>query len=139
MTRQSFGVFFFLHLCIALFFIVLGMEGFFFRNSSDVAMVAGKLAGIFGGESAIYLILISILEIVCGVVMLVSLVTPVGAGFLRVSILVSMLLWLTVIILKDVIGASVLTDFPVGVIRWLRPFILDVVLLLTMWTVRVRG
>lgn len=130
-------IFFILHLCIALFFIVLGLEGFFFSDSSDVAVVANQLAKFFGGQQqSIYLILISVLEIVCGAVMLVSLFSPVGAAFLHFSVLVSMVIWLTVVILKDILGVSPFSGFPITTIRWLRTLILDVVLLLTMWTVQ---
>ena len=66
MSRPVFGVAFFLHLCVSVFFIVLGLEGFLYVwgivGRSDVAMIAAKLTGIFGGDSAVYIILISILE-----------------------------------------------------------------------------
>ena len=64
MSRPVFGVAFFLHLCVSVFFIVLGLEGFLYVwgivGRSDVAMIAAKLTGIFGGDSAVYIILISI-------------------------------------------------------------------------------
>ena len=54
MSRPVFGVAFFLHLCVAVFFIVLGLEGFLYVwgivGRSDVAMIAAKLTGIFGGD-----------------------------------------------------------------------------------------
>ena len=133
MSRPVFGVAFFLHLCVSVFFIVLGLEGFLY-------MIAAKLTGIFGGDSAVYIILISILEAACGAAMIFSLFSTVNSGFLRISVLVSMVLWLTVIILKDIFGASVFSDFSIGVLtQWLRGLILDIVLLLAILSVRVKG
>ena len=136
MSRPVFGVAFFLHLCVSVFFIVLGLEGFLYVwgivGRSDVAMIAAKLTGIFGGDSAVYIILISI--------MIFSLFSTVNSGFLRISVLVSMVLWLTVIILKDILGASVFSGFSIGVLtQWLRGLILDLVLLLAILSVRVKG
>ena len=117
MSRPVFGVAFFLHLCVSVFFIVLGLEGFLF-----------------------YIILISILEAACGAAMIFSLFSTVNSGFLRISVLVSMVLWLTVIILKDILGASVFSGFSIGVLtQWLRGLILDLVLLLAILSVRVKG
>ena len=139
MSRPVFGVAFFLHLCVSVFFIVLGLEGFLYVwgivGRSDVAMIAAKLTGIFGGDSAVYIILISILEAACGAAMIFSLFSTVNSGFLRISVL-----WLTVIILKDIFGASVFSDFSIGVLtQWLRGLILDIVLLLAILSVRVKG
>ena len=125
MSRPVFGVAFFLHLCVSVFFIVLGLEGFLYVwgivGRSDVAMIAAKLTGIFGGD-------------------IFSLFSTVNSGFLRISVLVSMVLWLTVIILKDIFGASVFSDFSIGVLtQWLRGLILDIVLLLAILSVRVKG
>ena len=144
MSRPVFGVAFFLHLCVSVFFIVLGLEGFLYVwgivGRSDVAMIASKLTGIFGGDSVVYIILISILEAACGAAMIFSLFSTVNSGFLRISVLVSMVLWLTVIILKDIFGASVFSGFSIGVLtQWLRGLILDIVLLLAILSVRVKG
>ena len=114
MSRPVFGVAFFMHLCVSVFFILLGLEGFIdvwgIVGRSDVSMIAAKMTG------------------------------TVNSGFLRISVLVSMVLWLTVIILKDILGASVFSGFSIGVLtQWLRGLILDLVLLLAILSVRVKG
>ena len=57
MSRPVFGVAFFLHLCVSVFFIVLGLEGFLYVwgivGRSDVAMNFS----MFGESSAVPMLL----------------------------------------------------------------------------------
>lgn len=136
MRSRAQGLSMAMRICVSIFFIVLGLEGFLFHNS-DVGIIARKLVAVFGGEASIYVILISILEIVCGAVLFASILSPVGSRFLWGTMGVSTILWLTVVILKDIIGTSVFSNFNIGAFtQWLRMLVMDVVLLIAMWTIK---
>ncbi len=135
--NRVFDIVLILQIVLAVFFIILGVEGLVFK-SSDITSVGAALASIIGGKVQIYVIILSVIEIVCGVVLLSSLFAPIGSGFINVSIIIAFVLWALVIVFKDFIGSNLASKSTYQLIIWIRKVVVDVIILMSVWLIRIR-
>jgi hypothetical protein len=127
------GALFLLQLAVGLFFLIVGLEVLIYYNSA-----AGQLEGLsrlFGSATYVIQIIIGVIELVSGIVILGALFLPVQFSMLNIAVLVVFILWIVRIIFVYFVSRRV---FDPTVLTWLREVALDIIVLIGIWIVRER-
>ncbi len=135
--RRVFDIVLVLQIVLALFFIILGVEGLVFK-SSDITSVGRALASIIGGNVSIYVIVLSVVEILCGIVLISALFAPIDSGFISVAIIIAFILWALVLAFKDFVGANLAAKSGYQMIIWIRKVLVDIIVLMSVWLIKIR-
>jgi len=134
--KKSVNSLFFLQLSLALMFIAIGIVGIvgITNYNSDISQFGRSVGKLFGQSNDIIPILFAVLELVAGVLLLISLFTGLPGKFLSVSLLVIFIFWSITIVMNYFMDGIFKPDF----IVWLSRVSPQLVILSALWLV-VRG
>lgn len=135
--KRVFDIVLILQITLAVFFIVLGLQGLVERNS-DVAKLGREMRSAFGGDTEVITVIMSVLALISGLVIIGSLFTSIQVKKVDVSIIIAMVSWILIILFKDFIGSKILNnmdDFGF-ILEWLRVLATDVVILMGLLVVK---
>lgn len=130
MKRTSNGSYLFLQLSLALMFIALGIAGITHYNSGGSEFLRG-LNKAFGRSNDIIPIIMSVLELVAGVLLVVSLFEVIPNALTSILLLVIFIYWGVTIILQYFANNLFEPDFLV----WLGRVSPQLVILSALWMV----
>lgn len=143
--KSALDTVFVLQVALGLFFLVLGILSFIEYGSAG-----SELKRTFG-ESQVIEVLVSVAFLICGLIMLSAIFIPVKTSTLQIAVLVVFVLWLILLVVNNfvlvdwsrmnVIKAK--TDIAErralgAILEWIRGFSMDLVMLCSIWVVRVR-
>lgn len=123
-----------LQLALGCFFLIMGLEEVLYHNSTVGQFVSG-LGKVFGDTKYPLEMTIAIIEIIVGVVVILSLFVQFPKGLFNLAILIVFVLWAVKIVYVHFITKEVFTP---SWLTWLKGFSLDLIVLLSVWLVRGR-
>jgi uncharacterized membrane protein YphA (DoxX/SURF4 family) len=128
--KKSLNSMFFLQLSLALMFIAIGIVGITNYNS-ELSQFGRSVNNLFGKNNNIIPVLFAVLELVAGVLLLVSLFTGLPGRFLSIAMIVIFVFWAITIIMNYFADGMFKPDF----IVWLARVSPQLVILSGIWLV----
>ncbi len=128
--KKSVNSIFFVQLSLALMFIAIGIVGITNFNS-DISQFGRSVNNLFGKNNDIIPILFSILELVAGVLLLLSLFTGMPGKFLSIALIVIFVFWAITIVMNYFMDGIFEPDF----IVWLSRVSPQLVILSALWMI----
>jgi uncharacterized membrane protein YphA (DoxX/SURF4 family) len=121
---------FFVQLSLALMFIAIGVMGITNYNS-DISQFGRSFSKLIGKNNDIVPVLFAVLELVSGILLLVSLFTGASGKFLSVALVIIFIFWAITIIMNYFMNGLFEPDF----IDWLSRVSPQLVILSALWLV----
>ncbi|MBI9100379.1 MAG: hypothetical protein JEY91_17985, partial [Spirochaetaceae bacterium] len=121
---------FFLQLSLSLMFIAIGIVGLTDYNS-DFAQIGRSVNNLFGKSNDIVPVLFAVLQLVAGVLLLLSLFSGLPGRFLSIAMLVIFIFWAVRIAMSFFLNNLFEPDF----IPWLAEVSPHLVILSALWIV----
>jgi uncharacterized membrane protein YphA (DoxX/SURF4 family) len=121
---------FFVQLSLALMFIAIGVMDITNYNS-DISQFARSFSKLIGKNNDIVPVLFAVLELVSGILLLVSLFTGASGKFLSVALVIIFIFWAITIIMNYFMNGLFEPDF----IDWLSRVSPQLVILSALWLV----
>ena len=128
--KKSVNSLFFIQLSLALMFIAIGLVGIMNYNS-DISQFGRSVGKLFGQSNDIVPVLFAVLELVAGVLLLVSLFAGFKGKFLSIALLVIFILWAVNIAMSYFMEGLFKPDF----IIWLSKVSPQLVILSALWLI----
>lgn len=128
--KKSVNSMFFLQLSLALMFIAIGIVEITSYNSG-ISQFGRSVNSLFGQNNNIIPILFAVLELVAGILLLLSLFTGLPGKFLSIAMLVIFVFWAITIVMNYFTNGLFEPDF----ISWLAKVAPQLVILSALWIV----
>lgn len=128
--KKSVNSMFFLQLSLALMFIAIGIVGITNYNSG-ISQFGRSVSGLFGKNNNIIPILFAVLELVAGVLLLLSLFTGLPGKFLSIAMIIIFIFWAITLVMNYFTDGLFKPDF----IVWLAEVSPQLVILSALWIV----
>lgn len=121
--------YFFLQLCLGIFFIILGVWGITSYNS--------RAAGImrYFGRNDLLNLIVAVIQLAAGVLLAINLFVPVSEGLKRIFYIALFVVWALCIILALVVNNFLKPDL----LAWLYEVAWRSIILASIWTVGSGG
>ncbi|MGM0432100.1 MAG: hypothetical protein ACQEQU_05245, partial [Spirochaetota bacterium] len=95
-----------LQILIGLLFVTMGIIGFSTSRSLG-GDFAGEFAGIFGGDRELLRNIVSVILLVCGLVLVVSIwIKGLSAKIVSVAKIATLVIWLILIVVLDILSVN---------------------------------
>ena len=129
--KRGVNAVFFIQLSLALMFIAIGIVGLTNYNS-DLSQFGRSVNSLFGKSNNVIPVLFAVLELVAGVLLLLSLFTNVLPGrFLSIALIVIFIFWTVTIAMNFFLDGFAEPDF----IVWLSRVSPQLVILSAIWLI----
>lgn len=129
--RKGVNSVFFIQLSLALMFIALGIVGITNHNS-EWAQFGRSVNNLFGKNNDLIPVLFAVLELIAGVLLLLSMFTNVLPGrFLSIALLIIFIFWAITIVMNFFLDGFAKPDF----IVWLSRVSPQLVILSAIWLI----
>lgn len=128
--RREINSMFFLQLALALMFIAIGIVGITNYNS-DLSQFGRSVGKMFGRSNDVFPILFSIIQLIAGVLLVLSLFVGFPGRILPISLLVIFIFWAVSIAMSYFLDGLFEPDFLV----WLSRVSPQLVILTALWIV----
>ena len=128
--KKSVNSMFFVQLSLALMFIAIGIVGLTNYNS-NLSQFGRSVNSLFGQSNDIIPVLFAVLELVAGVLLLLSMFTGLPGRFLSIAMLIIFIFWAVTIAMNYFMDGIFEPDF----IVWLSRVSPQLVILSALWMV----
>lgn len=128
--KKSVNSMFFVQLSLALMFIAIGFVGLTNYNS-DLSSLGRSVNKMFGQSNNVIPVLFAVLELVSGILLLLSLFSGVSGKFLSLTMLLIFIFWAITIVMNYFMDGLFEPDF----IVWLSRVSPQLVILSALWLV----
>ncbi len=130
--KKSVNTLFFVQLSLALMFIALGIVGITnYNNPGLLDQIGVSLNKLVGKNNSIVPILFAVLELVAGILLLVSLFSGMPGNFLSISLIMIFIFWVIHIVMKYFMSGVFEPNFFI----WLSRVSPQLVILSALWLV----
>lgn len=120
---------------LGLFFLALGIQEAVAYGSDGAKFLRG-VNETFGGRSDVLTLIFAIVEIVCGVMLLIAPLGILKPGAVSVALIVIAIFWLVRVVFAFFIDRAA---FKPDALPWLRDLALNLVVLVAIWSARGTG
>jgi len=117
---------------LGIFFLALGIQEAVAYGSGGARFVRG-INELFGGRSDVLSLVFAIVEIVCGVMLIIAPLGILKAGASSAALVIVAIFWIVRIVFAFFIDREI---FKPDALSWIRDFALYLIVLVAIWSAR---